>query len=496
MATLDLSNKIVTIEMIERELSAKSFEDWLNYVQILEPPPGQGLIRFAKWPHLMDAVACFAESRLICVLKSRQIGFSWLVAAYSLWTALYQKGAVVLLFSQGELEAGELLGKCKTIHQYLPEHLKGNVVKENIKTLEFDNGARIMAFPSTKDAGRGQTATLAVQDEADFHENADANTEALKPTLDAGGQLIQCSTVNKREQVTLFKANYKGAPENGFTTKFSGWDVSPSRDEEWYQKVRAEAPTTDGMSPDLYMESAYPRNETEALRPTRALAAFDPDVLDAMESDVKEAVEHSGVHNIYQLPTPGGRYAAGTDTSHGVSGDFSVTVVINVITGMVVADIMDATLSPEELAAASKKLLERYDSPIWIIEDNDWGILTIRMAESLGYPRLYHRNKDNVGWRANNQTRTIMWGDLIEAVETRVITISNEEGLRQFHDLIRNPDKGGRIEALSGSHDDYPTAIGLAWHGREQAWASRQAEVITMRPGRSGRLHRRGRRRY
>lgn len=492
-----LSGDTVTLEMLERRVSELEFVDWLDHVSILEPPPGQGLIPFVKWPHLMNAIECFKVNRLICVLKSRQIGFSWLVAAYATWTALYHEGAVVLLFSQGELEAGELLGKCKTIHQYLPRHLQGVVVKENIKTLEFKNGSRIMAFPSTKDAGRGQTATLAIQDEADFHENADANTEALKPTLDAGGQLIQCSTVNKRVQVTLFKANYKGAPENGFATRFYGWDVRPSRDEAWYERVRAEAPTTDGMSPDLYMESAYPRNEIEALRPTRALAAFDPDVLDAMGSDIKAPVETLGVHNIYQLPSPGGRYTAGTDTSHGVSGDFSVTVVMNVVTGMVVADIMNSSLSPEELASASKKLLERYDSPIWIIEDNDWGILTIRMAESLGYPRLYHRNKENVGWRANNQTRTIMWGDLIEAVETRVITVPSQDGLQQFHDLIRNPDKGGRIEALVGSHDDYPTAIGLAWLGRDKAWASRQAEVNIMRPGRNGsrRRDRRGRRR-
>ena len=109
-----LDSARVNIPIMERELVSRretGFENWLDHVQILEPPPGEGLIKFVKWEHLMDAIECFKVNRLICILKSRQIGFSWLVAAYSLWTALYQDGAVILLFSQGENEAGELLGK-------------------------------------------------------------------------------------------------------------------------------------------------------------------------------------------------------------------------------------------------------------------------------------------------------------------------------------------------------------------------------------------------
>jgi hypothetical protein len=480
-------DQVVTIPKLERQISQDSFEHFLDYVQILEPPPGGGLIKFAKWEHLMDAVAVFGADRLITVLKSRQIGFSWLLASYAYWTAAYHDGAVVLLFSQGELEAGALLQKCKTIHQYLPKHLKGIVSKANrvnVKLFEFANGSRIMAFPSTEDAGRGETATLAIQDEADFHDNAEANTEALKPTLDAGGQLIQCSTVNKRKAVTLFKANYRAAPENGFTKRFYGWDVRPSRDQAWYDRVRSETSDTAEMSADLYMESAYPRTEAEALRPSRALAAFDPDILESMREDLRTPIETDGIINYYQLPQIGGRYSAGTDTAHGLGTghDWSVTAIVNVITGMVVADILNRTISPEELAAQSVKMLKRYESPIWTIEDNEWGILTIRMAQTLEYPRLWERGKDQVGWHATNPTRTIMWGDLMEATKTRHITIPNEDGLNQFGDLIRNPNKGGRIEALEGSHDDYPTAVGLAWNSRDRAWDAQKAQVDIITP--------------
>ena len=75
-----------------------------------------------------------------------------------------------------------------------------------------------------------------------------------------------------------------------------------------------------------------------------------------------------------------------------------------------------------------------------------------------------------------------MWGDLMEAVTTRHITIPNEDGLLQFGDLIRNPDKAGRIEALQGSHDDYPTAVGLAWNGRNRAWDAQKAQVDIITP--------------
>ena len=203
-------------------------------------------------------------------------------------------------------------------------------------------------------------------------------------------------------------------------------------------------------------------------------AVFDLAALNAMQADVREPVEQIGPANVYQRFAMGKKYAVFTDTSHGVRGDDAVTVVKDLTTGYIAADIQSNVISPEELALGSLKLLEVYQRPLWAIEDNDWGVLTLRKAQDAGYPNLF-RDPDrpgSVGWHTSERNRYILWGELVEAVKARLITVPSKAGLAQFYSVVRNPAKGGRIEAASGAHDDYPFAVGGAWQLRKVAHRS------------------------
>lgn len=485
------SSPQVTLETVDRAICEKSFPDFLKFVKILEPPTltsRGGVIPFEMWEHILEFSELLSEERLINVLKSRQLGFSWVLAAYCVWTAQYSEGANILVFSQGQVEATAFLGKCRTIQENLPRHLQVGLGRDNDTTMEFPSmKSKITALPSTEKAGRGETATLVIQDEADFHENLDLNYAAVKPTIDAGGQLVQCSTVNKKSPASLFKELHRGAPKNNFKAVFYGWMSRKDRDQKWYKRVQAEAPITEGMSPELYMEQEHPATAAQALAPSKVLAAFDTDALEAMQEDVKKPIEtRNGVVNIYQKWAVGKRYSAGTDTSHGTGQDYSTTAIIDVATGYVVADVDSSSLSPEQLAYESVNLLKEYKNPVWAIETNDWGQLTLVKAEELKYPRLYEpRNASGLpsgkkGWHTNSGTRPVLWGELIEAVRERLITISSQNGLSQFMTVIRNPEKDGRIEAMVGTHDDYPMAVGLAWNIRSEAYTQgKKIKVIT-----------------
>jgi len=59
--------------------------------------------------------------------------------------------------------------------------------------------------------------------------------------------------------------------------------------------------------------------------------------------------------------------------------------------------------------------------------------------------------------------RAAAWGSLIPAVNNRQLIVYNKIGLLQFYDLIKNAEKGGRIEAMANRHDDYPMALSIAW---------------------------------
>ena len=492
---------------LERALvmRADGFEDFIRLktdengvirtaVKITEPPDafgqGGGVIDFQMWENLQEMVLLLGTHRLISVLKARQVGLSWLIGAYALWKAQYFEGSVVLIFSQGQGEASALLGKIHSIWDNLPEHLQEPIGLDNSTTIEFPAmKSKIIALPSTEKAGRSETASLVIQDEADFHENIESNFAAVKPTIDAGGQLIQISTVNKKKMLSMFKEVYrnarrageevkKGAKHNGFISKFFSWKVRPNRDQDWYERIKSEAPDTAEMSALLYMEQEYPNTEEEALRPSRVMAAFDQDILDYMfENETKPPIEtqENGIVRVWQKAAPGKRYVAFSDTSHGTGGDNAVTVVMDVASGYVVADIKSALLPPQEFAMHSFNLLEDYYNPLWGIEDNDWGIVTIRTAQEMGYRNLYERKtrdgklSGKIGWHTDEVTRIALYGDLIQAIHKHHITIPARDGVAEFMTVIRNPDKGGRIEALVGTHDDYPIGVGGCWQLRNDA---------------------------
>ncbi len=487
---------INSLEALDLELARRDFGHFLFYVKVMEPPPGRGILNFERWDHLVEVCETLETERLIVWLKSRQTGASWLLAAYALWTALYQTGALVLLLSQGEDEAKILLGKSRFIYEQLPDALKTPQGIDSRQQMTFPSKhSGINALPSTEKAGRSVTATLVIMDEADFHEHLEANYAAVKPTIDdGGGKLIMVSTSNAASSVSLFKQTYKEAPYNGFKSLFYGWNVRPGRDNAWFSARQAE------YSNASLFEKEYPATAEEALSPPRTLAAFDHDKLKLMSLDVRKPVVVPAVGatlaNIYQEYQPGKRYAAATDTAHGTGGDYAVTVILDTATGYVVADIQNNLIPPDQLALASIELLHKFGNPVWAIEDNEWGALTISTAINLHYPRLFYRDDGKkAGWHTDERSRYVLWGELIEAVASRLITIPSEEGLGQFYSVIRNPEKGGagggRIEAQKGANDDYPMAVGIAWQMRKFARASTAGTgdgSPTARPGVSERL--------
>jgi len=465
----------------ELHLAKAYFIRFLPFVKIMEPPPGRGAIAFENWGHLMEVCEHLETQKLLVWLKSRQTGASWLLAAYSLWMTLYRHGALVLLLSQGEEEAKALLWKCKYVYDSLPEALRVPIGTDSRQELTFPSmSSAIRALPSTEKAGRSATASLVVMDEADFHEYAESSFAAVKPTIDdSGGQLIMVSTANSTSSKSLFKTTYREAPRNGFTKVFYGWNVRPGRDNAWYAERRNEYHDT------ALFEKEYPSTEDEALAPPRTLSAFPIETLNAMKEDVREPVEKmqcgTATANIYQDYAPGKKYVAASDTAHGTGNDNAVTVVLDAQTGYVVADLVSNLISADQLALSSAQLLERYKDPLWAIEDNDWGATTILTAQRLRYPRIYYRDEGKPGWHTDEYSRVRLYGGLMEAVHSRLIVVPNEEGLGEFYSLIHNT-KRRRIEAQSGSHDDYPMAVGIALQIRHKAHGSSRLKDTFMNP--------------
>ena len=481
---------------LAQEIARRDFMRFLDFVRVqntdLDASPD---MPFQKWWHLLKTASLLAAYRLLVILKARQIGITWLLAAYALWTALFHPGAVVLVLSKGEGEAKIFLKRIKFIYTLLPAGLQVPLVIDSVSELAFAGSSKIQALPATEDAGRSETATLVIQDEADYHKHLEANYAAVRPTIDGGGQHVMASTSNYETQDSFFKQTYLRASsvdlETGTSSRngvsryisvFLSWRSRPDRTDAWREEITADYD-------EDRRDKEYPETEEQALAPPQAIAAFDHRVLDEMKRDNATPIRGDGYPadaNVWQKFSPGKKYAAFTDSSHGAGKDFSVTVIGDCATGMIVADIYSALLEPDALAYQSVKLLDAYDSPVWGIEDNDWGTVVIRRAQDMGYRNLYHRPlsaanpfaRGQVGWHTDERSRYILYGDLQQAIKDRQLTIPSVDGLRQFYDCIRNPNKNGRVEAVEGRHDDYPLAVGGFWQMRSHARRSRGPTTV------------------
>lgn len=226
----------------------QSFVIFLALVMIAErrrDPTGMTVdgaaVRYQRWPHLMATAARWQHGGHEIVLKARQLGLSWLAAAYALWVALRQPGAMVLLISQTEDDAHELMRKVQFIYDHLriDRWVLPEVARRNTEDFELLNGSQIHCVPSTARGGRGFTATLVIVDEAAHHLFAAANWLAYAPTALDVGQILLLSTANG--PTGFFADRYRAAearPSGQFHAEFIGALARPDRDDAWYERAR------------------------------------------------------------------------------------------------------------------------------------------------------------------------------------------------------------------------------------------------------------------
>ena len=155
--------------------------------------------------------------------------------------------------------------------------------------------------------------------------------------------------------------------------------------------------------------------------------------------------------------------------------------------GTVVADIQANDIPPDEFTELSIKLLGMFNNPEWAIEDNGVGNTALTVARQLRYPRIYarkpspHSSKRVQGWRTDGFTRDNMWNELIALIRRRGLVVPSKRGLAQFFSVVVKTLKTGssRYEAQYGAHDDYPTAVAIAWQIRGAAGGS-GGKVVTL----------------
>lgn len=243
-------------------LRAMPVADYIGRTAI-EVPHASGdatLVPFTLWPAQIAALEVMLHDKLIIFLKARQLGLSWLVCAYVQWRCALHDGQTVLFLSRGEDEANELIRRVKVVQrEHQDAALLSPITAPRVSNLAWDNTSRVISQAATQNAGRTFAASIAVLDEFAFMQWPKATLAAVKPTIDAGGQLIIISSANgaNTDYHRLCLAAESGS--NGYTFHFIPWHAHPNRGPDWRDERLKEA---DDDRATIYRE--YPATPMEA----------------------------------------------------------------------------------------------------------------------------------------------------------------------------------------------------------------------------------------
>lgn len=215
---------------------------------------------FALWPAQQDVLDRMMQDRLLVILKARQLGITWLACGYVLWLCTQNPGKTVLVFSQGQNEANELIDRIRFLYQH-HQNLSSlpTLTIDNTQELEWSNGSNVKSLPATKRAGRSFTASLVIFDEFAFMLYGPDLYAAAKPTIDDGGRLWIISSADGMG--TRYHQFWQAAKSgnNGFKTIFLPWTARPSRGQGWREARLAEA-----FADASEVKREYPENDIEA----------------------------------------------------------------------------------------------------------------------------------------------------------------------------------------------------------------------------------------
>lgn len=151
--------------------------------------PVLGMVKFSLYPFQRAVLYQFMKNRFNIILKFRQAGITELISMYCLWLAMYHPNKKINIISIKDTVAKKVLKKIKFMYKNLPSYLQELIINGrtgefgSVSTIEFANGSVIESIPTSDQAGRSESLSLLVIDEAAIVRWASTIWASAFPTL-------------------------------------------------------------------------------------------------------------------------------------------------------------------------------------------------------------------------------------------------------------------------------------------------------------------------
>jgi len=474
-------------ELIKAEYK-KCIEDPIyfmkKYVKIQHPI--RGTCNFDLYPFQEKALNDLVDFDLNIILKSRQMGISTLVSAYSLWLMTFFNDKNILCISITQETAKEIVTKVRFANDNLPPWLKVQCVEDNRLSLRLKNGSQIKAVSSAGTAGRSAALSLLVIDEAAFIDNIEEIWLSAQYTLSTGGRAIVLSTPNGVGN--FFHKTWVAAEagENKFNTISLPWNLHPERDQAWRDK-QTELSGVKGAAQECDCDFSTSGNQVVSV-----------DTLEFYKkTHVVEPIEKRGATQdlwIWQRPDYSKNYMVVADCARGDGADYSAFHVFDVDTLEQVAEYK-GQITTKDYGNLLVTISTEYNNALLVIENNNIGWASLQQVIDRNYPNLYYSSSDLKvvdiersysnkinssekkavpGFTTTNVNRQLIINKMESFFRERQIIIHS---IRLYEELMVFIWNGAKAEAMKGYNDDLVMSLGIGLWVRDTALKIRMEQM-------------------
>lgn len=420
--------------------------------------PKLGVIPFKLRPYQIRMIKGFQDNRYVVVLSARQTGKSVTAGAFLLWYACFHFDKTILIASNKNSNAMEMIHRIRLGYENLPLWLKPGIKEDgwNKHNIGFDNGTRIVSEATSESSGRGLAISLLYLDEF-AHVAKNVQEEfwtSIEPTLSTGGSCIMTSTPNG--DMDIFAQIWRGArvQRNGFLPIEVKWDEAPGRDakfkeetigrigeQKWKQEYECNFLSAEGQLISA-LKLAGIQSYIEDMRPKFVVGDEGKEVI--FWYDIKQ----------------GGTYLVGVDPSTGTGSDFTVIVVYEFPKMVQVAEFRSNTMSPTESYKVLKNILlyleERQTLTYFSVENNGVGEGIISLFEAdedapQAAEFVSENGKDKRGFYTSAREKMKACVNLKEMIEKDNLIISSPILYEELKSYVRTR---GSYDHLPGSSSD------------------------------------------
>lgn len=253
----------------------EGFHHWCkNYAYVLDMQKKK-IVPFV-WFEGQEIVARdLVDGSWLLILKGRQLGVTWLIAAYVLWRVTVYKVMVCAVVFHEKQYAEDFIGRIKFIWERLPHWCQKAITVDNKQRLAFEhdgNRGEIRAVVGSKNAARSMTGDVVIIDEAGYVRELGKTMQAVQPVIEvSGGQIVQLSSSAGPQGpfYDIWRETFgeygelvqsDGVGPSGFKPLFLHYSMRPGRGGDWYKNEKARM---DKISP-VAMKQEHPETPQEA----------------------------------------------------------------------------------------------------------------------------------------------------------------------------------------------------------------------------------------